>query len=59
MTEVERQMIEIAAPLEPRWIASENVWAFVYDNEFDREVERYGSKDECIAAIRALKDKPS
>jgi uncharacterized protein YegP (UPF0339 family) len=31
------------------------VWAFAYDNGFDREIERFASRQDCEAAIREIK----
>ena len=44
-TELETRVLDLIAPMEPRFIESEGVWCVAYDNEFEREIERFPSKE--------------
>lgn len=52
-TEMEIRWLETVAPMSPRFIESEGKWAVAYDNEFDREIERFDTRDEAAAFCRA------
>lgn len=44
-TELEIRVLDLIAPMEPRFIESEGVWCVAYDSEFEREIERFPSKE--------------
>lgn len=52
--ELEIRWLNLVAPLKPRFIESEGVWCVAWDNEFEREVERFATKDEAVDFCKAL-----
>lgn len=53
-TALEARWLEAIAPLSPRFIDSEGKWAVAYENEFEREIERFDTHDEAKAFCSAL-----
>lgn len=53
-TEIEMRWLDQITPHHPRFIDSEGKWAVAYDNEFDREIERFDTQEEAIAFCAAL-----
>lgn len=52
-TDMEIRWLELIAPMSPRFIESERKWAVAYDNEFDREIERFETREDAVAFCRA------
>lgn len=57
-TNIEARLIESMDASKPlvRFIESENKWAVIWDNEFHREMERFGTEAEARAFVTELCD---
>jgi hypothetical protein len=52
-TGTEIRWLELVAPMSPRFIESEGKWAVAYNNEFDREIERFDTREEAASFCNA------
>ncbi len=57
-TELEVKWMNLIAPMKPRFIESEGVWCVAYDNEFDREIERFPTKELAVSFCNSLAAPP-